>query len=63
MEKEILALHKNLQTAIELEHSTIPPYLAAYFTINDKTNAFATETIRSVFMEEMLHMSLACQVS
>lgn len=56
------SLFKNLQTAIELEHSTIPPYLAAYCTINDKTNAFAVETIRSVFMEEMLHMSLACQI-
>ena len=55
-------LFNNLQTAIELEHSTIPPYLVAYFTINDKTNAFAANTIRSVFMEEMLHMSLACQI-
>jgi len=56
------ALFLNLQTAIELEHSTIPPYLVAMFTINDKTNRFAVNVIRSVVMEEMLHMTLACQV-
>jgi len=57
-----IELFKNLQTAIELEHSTIPPYLAAYFTINQDTNAFSWSVIRSVFMEEMLHMTLACNV-
>ncbi len=55
-------LFKNLQTAIELEHSTIPPYLAAMFTINQDTNPFAYQVIRSVVMEEMLHMTLACNV-
>ncbi|WP_452596747.1 ferritin-like domain-containing protein [Pontimicrobium sp. MEBiC01747] len=55
-------LHDNLQTAIELEHSTIPPYLTAYFTINQDTNGFSWNVIRSVFMEEMLHMTLACNV-
>lgn len=55
-------LFKNLQTAIELEHSTIPPYLAAYFTINQDTNSFSWNVIRSVFMEEMLHMTLACNI-
>jgi hypothetical protein len=55
-------LHDNLQTAIELEHSTIPPYLAAYFTINQDTNTFSWNVIRSVFMEEMLHMTLACNI-
>lgn len=55
-------LFKNLQTAIELEHSTIPPYLAAFFTLDQDTNPFAWEVIRSVFMEEMLHMTLACNV-
>lgn len=59
-EKKLLFL--NLQKAIELEHSTIPPYLTAMFTIDDKTNPFAYNVIRSVVMEEMLHMTLACQV-
>ncbi len=53
---------KNLQTAIELEHSTIPPYLAAFFTIDQDSNAFSWEAIRSVVMEEMLHMTLACNI-
>lgn len=55
-------LWKNLQTAIELEHSTIPPYLTAMFTIDQDTNAFAYQVIRSVVMEEMLHMALACNL-
>lgn len=55
-------LFTNLQTAIELEHSTIPPYLSAYFTIDQDTNTFAWNVIRSVFMEEMLHMTLACNI-
>ena len=55
-------LFTNLQTAIELEHSTIPPYLAAYFTIDQDTNTFAWDVTRSVFMEEMLHMTLACNI-
>ncbi|MEW7279843.1 ferritin-like protein [Aquimarina sp. 2201CG1-2-11] len=55
-------LFNNLQTAIELEHSTIPPYLATLFTINQDTNAFAYGVIRSVVMEEMLHMTLACNI-
>ncbi len=55
-------LFKNLQTAIELEHSTIPPYLAAFFTIDQDTNPFSWEAVRSVVMEEMLHMTLACNI-
>lgn len=52
----------NLQTAIELEHGTIPPYLTAMFTINQSTNPDAYFAIRSVVMEEMLHMTLACNI-
>lgn len=66
LKKELTAekqqLFKLLQQAVELEHSTIPPYLVAYFTIEENTNAFAYDAIRSVVMEEMLHMSLACQI-
>ncbi|MBL4704593.1 MAG: ferritin-like protein [Flavobacteriales bacterium] len=55
-------LFANLQTAIELEHSTIPPYLTAMFTINSETNPDAFHAIRGVVMEEMLHMTLASNV-
>jgi hypothetical protein len=32
-------LHRFVQLAIELEHSTIPPYLTAYYTLRAGTNA------------------------
>lgn len=56
------ALHAKLQTAITLELSTLPPYLTAYFSICPKTNIKAVNAIRSVFMEEMLHLCLAANV-
>lgn len=49
----------DLQRAIELELLTIPPYLTAYFSIKPKTNTVVANIIRSVFMEEMLHICLA----
>jgi hypothetical protein len=51
-----------LQAAIEVEHSTIPPYLTAMYTIEPGTNRTAYEVIRSVVLEEMLHMSLAANI-
>jgi len=51
-----------LQTAILIEHSTIPPYLTALYSIKDGTNASASQIIRSVAVEEMLHMIMVCNV-
>ncbi|KMQ64793.1 hypothetical protein ACM46_11220 [Chryseobacterium angstadtii] len=51
-----------LQTAILIEHSTIPPYLTALYSIKDGTNALASQIIRSVAVEEMLHMIMVCNV-
>jgi len=58
----IASLRHHLQTAIELEHSTIPPYLCALYSINAQSNEFAYRTIQSVVMEEMLHMILAANI-
>jgi hypothetical protein len=55
-------LIKHLQWAIEVEHSTIPPYLCALYSIQEGTNSFAYNTIRSVVLEEMLHMVQACNI-
>ena len=55
-------LRRHLQTAIEIEHATIPTYLCALYSIQDGTNTFATQTIQGVVMEEMLHMLLACNI-
>ena len=55
-------LRAALQTAIELEHSTIPPYLCALYSLRGGSNVEAAELIESVVMEEMLHMVLAANV-
>ncbi|MFZ1692190.1 MAG: ferritin-like protein [Flavobacteriales bacterium] len=56
------SLKAHLQIALELELSTLPPYLTAQASIVDETNLEAAGLIRSVMMEEMLHMILAANV-
>jgi CDGSH-type Zn-finger protein len=55
-------LREHLQWAIELEHATLPPYMCALYSIKPGTNAGATEVLTSVFIEEMLHLTLAANV-
>ncbi len=55
-------LRTALRHAIELEMGTIPPYLTALFSIKPGANAAAGAIIRSVVIEEMLHLSLACNM-
>lgn len=57
---EDLRLH--LQAAVELELLVIPPYLCALYSIHPGSNEEATLIIRSVVVEEMLHMILAGNV-
>jgi hypothetical protein len=52
-------LYEHLRAAIQLEHATIPPYLTALYSIKKGTNVIAAELIRSVLIEEMLHMAIA----
>ncbi|MCC6771559.1 MAG: ferritin-like protein [Gemmatimonadaceae bacterium] len=56
------SLRRHLQGALELEHATIPPYLCALYSIPDGANVTAGALIRSVVMEEMLHMVLAANL-
>jgi len=51
-----------LQWAIELEHATIPPYLCGLYSIREGSNPQAVEAIRSVLVEEMLHLTLAANI-
>lgn len=51
-----------LQAAVELELSTIPPYLSALYSLRPGSNDEAKLIIRSVVVEEMLHMVLAANV-
>lgn len=50
-----------LQMAIELEHSTIPLYLTAMYSMKN-TSTFAHDVVRGVVIEEMLHMTTAANV-
>jgi hypothetical protein len=61
---DLASLQYALQKAIELEHATIPPYLTAYYTLRgtSKGGAAARQILRSIVMEEMLHMHLACNI-
>lgn len=56
------SLREHLQWAIALEHATLPPYLCALYSIKEGHNEDAAEALRSVFMEEMLHMTLMANI-
>jgi hypothetical protein len=51
-------LQEHLEKAMKIEHSTIPPYLCAYYSIENSLTASA-QSIRGIAIEEMLHLSLA----
>ncbi len=55
-------LHIALQQAVELEHATIPPYLCALYSIKAGVNTEVAALIRSVVLEEMLHMALSANL-
>jgi Ferritin-like len=55
-------LYDHLQGAIELEHSTIPPYLQALYSIKHGSNTIVADLMRSIVVEEMLHMTIAANV-
>jgi Ferritin-like len=61
---DLADLQEALQNAIQLEHSTIPPYLTAYFTLSGTSDAvkYARRIIKDIVIEEMLHMTLASNV-
>lgn len=54
-------LKTSLQVAIEVEFSTIPPYLCALWSVKNNLHLVA-KSIREVVQEEMLHMALACNM-
>lgn len=58
-ERDLNWIKNSLQAAIELEHSTLPLYLSAMFSL-EVQNYTTYNMIRSVVMEEMVHMAIAC---
>jgi hypothetical protein len=59
---DIDSLREHLQCAIELEHATLPVYLCALYSLDAVRNPAAAEILLSVFVEEMLHLSLAANL-
>jgi hypothetical protein len=55
-------LQTYLNAAMQLEHATIPPYLTALYSIHPGTNPDACHVIRTVAVEEMLHLTLAANI-
>lgn len=55
-------LEKALQQALVVEHFTIPPYLCALYSIKEGTNDEAVSIIRTVVVEEMLHMVMVANL-
>jgi rubrerythrin len=56
------AVQAALQSAIKLEHATIPLYLYALYSLDPAKNAEIAAITASVVVEEMLHMTLAANV-
>src|SRR3569833_2303903 len=59
---DLPSLRRHLQWAVELEHSTIPPYLTALYSLHDGKNDEARHVCLSIAIEEMLQMTLAANI-
>jgi hypothetical protein len=55
-------LYEYLENAVKLEHSTIPPYLTAMFSLKPGTNQEIAGLIRSIVIQEMLHMTISANI-
>jgi hypothetical protein len=55
-------LQRALQLAVKLEHATIPPYLAALFSMDQGSNIDVSRILREIVVQEMVHMGLVCNL-
>jgi len=60
-QRDVDWLKESLQAAIELEFATVPVYLCGMWSIEIQSGP-TFETIRSVVIDEMFHMALACNM-
>nr|XP_039261280.1 uncharacterized protein LOC120337531 [Styela clava] len=62
--KDLEDIRRHLHKAVMLELSTIPPYVTAWLSLKTEygRNKEVADILKSVFNEEMLHMSLAGNV-
>lgn len=54
-------LRESLQSAVELELSTLPVYLSGMWSIKNQSGE-VYDLVKSVALEEMLHLGLACNM-
>lgn len=55
-------LRRNLQVAMEVEHSTIPTYLTALATIKKNYNNEVQAIFKQIILQEMLHLALTANL-
>ncbi|MEM9922714.1 MAG: ferritin-like protein [Cyanobacteria bacterium P01_D01_bin.50] len=55
-------LHYYLIQGMMIEHATLPPYITALYSLKPGSNLEAFHIIRSVAVEEMLHLTLVANV-
>lgn len=60
--RDISWLKDALQTALKLEFSTLPPYLTALWSLEDRDSAAYSSIRDQIAEEEMLHMGLVCNL-
>jgi hypothetical protein len=60
-QRDLAWIKSALQTAISLEHATLPLYIAATYSLNVQ-NFTAYNLIRSIAMEEMVHMAAVSNI-
>ena len=60
-QRDLAWLLSALQSAVALEHATLPLYLSAMFSLQVQGYT-VYNLLRSVAMEEMVHMAIACNI-
>ena len=55
-------LRSDLQTALELEHATIPTYLTALASIKYSYNLEIQRVMKTIIIQEMMHMALVANI-
>jgi hypothetical protein len=61
VEHDLAWLQNALQAAIELELSTLPPYLCGLYALQDPQSD-AAKLIKSIVLDEMSHLGLGCNL-
>jgi hypothetical protein len=59
--RDMAWLQKALQSAVELELATLPPYLCGFWALQDRSSGPARQ-IFSIAKQEMAHFGLACNM-